>query len=231
MTVDLRPRLFDVDEYYKMGDAGILRKDDRVELIRGRILETHSRCGREPGAYHMFTVHDFERMAEVGILSEDDRVELLEGEILEMAPIGSRHSACVEKLNWLLSQKVDLQQVFVRVQDAVRLDPESQPQPDIVLARFRDDFYKLRHPGPDEIFLLIEVADSSLAYDREVKIGRYALSRVPEVWIVDLLAQTIETYREPAGDHYAVHNVLHKGNLLNPSLLPAVLLSVEDILI
>ena len=231
MTVGLRPRLFNVDESRKMADARILRKADQVELLQGRVVERFPYRGRQPGDYHRFHVLDFERMVSAGILSQDDRVELIEGDLIEMAPIGSRHSACVEKLNWLLSQKVNLQEVFVRVQDSVRFGPESQPQPDIVLARYREDFYKVRHPGPDEIFLVIEVAESSLAYDREVKAPLYASAGVPELWIVNLADRTVETFAEPAGDGYASHHVLHGDALLYPSLLPAVFLRVDEILV
>jgi Uma2 family endonuclease len=231
MAVGTRPRLFSVDEYERMGEAGILSHNDRVELIEGRVLEMDSHCGREPGAPHMFTVHDFEHMAEVGILHEDDRVELVEGDILEMAPIGSRHSACVQNLNRLLSRRVDTDQVSVRVQDAIRLDPETQPQPDIVLARFREDLYKYRQPGADEIFLLIEVADSSLTYDRWVKLPMYARARVPEVWLIDLTSDSVHIFREPASDHYEEHHVAERAESLYPRLLPEFLLKVDEILV
>jgi Uma2 family endonuclease len=233
MTVQVQRRLFTADEYFRMIEAGILTKYDHVELIEGRVLEKYARCDREPGSYHMFTVHDVERMAEAGILHEDSRVELVEGDLIEMAPIGSRHSACVDKLNWLFPQNIDLQQVLLRVQQPVRLDPENQPQPDIVLARTREDFYGLRHPGPDEVLLLIEVAESSLLYDRDVKLGIYAKGRIPEVWIVDLQAEAIETLQEPAGDHYTVHHVLGRGHSIHPAIHPGmvpVLLKVDEIL-
>lgn len=229
MVVKLQRRLFTTDEYFRMVAAGILTKDDHVELIQGRVLEKYARCGKAPGSHHMFTVHDFERMAEEEILLEDDRVELVEGDLIEMAPIGSRHSACVDKLNWLLSQKLDLQQILVRVQQPVRLDPETQPQPDIVLARLREDFYGLRHPGPDEVLLLIEVAESSLAYDRDVKLQMYARARVPEVWLVDLQAEAIETFQEPAGDYYAVRHAFGRGQAVYAGRVP-VLLQVDEIL-
>jgi Uma2 family endonuclease len=117
------------------------------------------------------------------------------------------------------------------VQDAIRLDPETQPQPDIVLARFREDLYKYRQPGADEILLLIEVADSSLSYDRWVKLPMYARSRVPEVWLVDLTNEVVEIFREPAGDHYEEHHVVRRGDSLYPRLLPEFLLKADEILV
>jgi Uma2 family endonuclease len=126
---------------------------------------------------------------------------------------------------------VDLQKVFVRIQDSIRLDPETQPQPDVVLARFREDFYKLRHPGPDEVFLVIEVADSSLAYDLGVKTRLYAAARVPDDWVVNLSDRSVEVFADAAGDHYEKHHVLRGNDLLYPTLLPALLLHVDEVFV
>jgi Uma2 family endonuclease len=116
-----------------------------------------------------FSVHEYHRMAEVGILSEDDRVELIEGEILEMSPIGSRHAACVDRLNRLLNGFADLSAI-VRVQSPILLDVNSEPEPDISLLRPSDDFYAGGHPTPGDVLLLIEVADTSVERDLEVKL-------------------------------------------------------------
>ena len=132
-----------------------------------------------------FTVDEYHRMGQVGILGEDDRVELLEGEIVEMAPIGSRHQATVDRLTRLFSGRM-ADAVLVRVQGPVRLAEDSEPQPDVTLLRLRDDFYATAHPGPEDVILLVEVSDSSIEYDREVKLPHYARQVIPEVWIVDL---------------------------------------------
>src|SRR5437763_8245671 len=116
-----------------------------------------------------FNVDEYHRMAEAGILSEDDRVELIEGEIVEMSPIGVRHNACIDRLNALLNRYAT-PSAIVRVQGSVRLSDLSEPQPDIALLRFRDDFYGSGQPGTGDILLLIEAADSSLGYDRGVKL-------------------------------------------------------------
>ena len=125
---------------------------------------------------HQFTVDEYHRMSEAGVFGEDDRVELIEGDILEMAPIGSRHAACVTRLNRLLSSRL-ASDVIVRVQDPILLDDGSEPQPDVVVARFQADFYESKHPGPRDLLLVIEVAESSLGFDRDVKMGLYARAR------------------------------------------------------
>jgi Uma2 family endonuclease len=136
-------------------------------------------------ARRLFTVAEYHKMAEAGILSEDDRVELLEGEIVAMSPIGSRHAGLVNRLNRLFSQRAG-DQVVVSVQNPVRLGGYSEPQPDLALLRPRADFYTSSHPGPEDVLLAVEVAETSAAVDREVKVPLYARFGVPEVWLVDL---------------------------------------------
>jgi hypothetical protein len=136
-------------------------------------------------ARRLFTVAEYHKMAEAGILSEDDRVELLEGEIVAMSPIGSRHAGTVKRL---LDQFIPLQgarRVILSVQDPIRLGEYSEPQPDLALLRPRADFYASSHPGPEDVLLIIEVADQSAAVDREVKVPLYARWGIPEVcwWI------------------------------------------------
>jgi Uma2 family endonuclease len=118
-----------------------------------------------PVSTYRFTVDDFHRMGEAGIFSEDDRVELLDGEIIEMTPIGSRHAACVDRLNRLLTSRLGTAAI-VRIQSPVRLDDRSEPQPDITVLQSRTDFYEQAHPGPQDILLLIEVMDRSGELDR-----------------------------------------------------------------
>jgi Uma2 family endonuclease len=182
-------------------------------------------------ARHRFTVHDYYRMAEAGILHEDERVELLDGEIIEMTPIGSRHSSIVERLNWLFSQRLDLTQTLVRVQDPIRLSPNTEPQPDIAIVAFREDFYRLRHPGPDEVLLLIEVADSSLLYDHEIKVPLYARAGVPEVWVINANASLLDVFRQPSSSGYLEHRQLDTfaNNLIVPDSLPQIILRVREI--
>src|SRR5688572_27763630 len=143
---------------------------------------------------HRLTVADYHRMGEVGILPPDARVELIDGELIDMAPIGSLHAGKVNRLVKLLAQVVGDDAVLV-VQNPVELGEYTAPQPDLALARPRADFYERRHPGPKDLRLVIEVADTSERLDRDVKVGLYARHRIPETWLVDLRAKCLERYR------------------------------------
>jgi Uma2 family endonuclease len=178
---------------------------------------------------HRFSVEAYYRMAECGILPHDARVELLDGEIVEMAPIGDRHAACVDWLTHALATTV-AEQAIVRVQNPVRLGPRSEPQPDVTLLRFRPDFYRAGHPGPADVLLLIEVGDSSVAFDREVKTPLYAGAGIPEVWIVDLLADCIEVYRRPGARGYAEVTRHLRGGRMSPAALPDIVVDVSAVL-
>ncbi|WP_295429908.1 Uma2 family endonuclease [uncultured Thiodictyon sp.] len=151
---------------------------------------------------HRLSVADYHRMGETGILGPELRTELIDGEIIEMPPIGHPHAGTVKLLANLLKETVGSAAVLA-VQDPVWLNDHSEPLPDIALLRPRSDYYRNGHPGPDDVLLLIEVADSSLRYDREVKIPRYARAGIPEVWLVDLGGSALSIYREPGASGYA----------------------------
>jgi len=176
-----------------------------------------------------FNVEEYYLMAKAGILSEDDRVELIDGEIVEMPPIGSPHAPTVMRLIQLLSQQVG-SRALVNVQNPVRLGEHSEPQPDIALLRPRDDFYAAAHPGPQDVLLLIEIADTSIDYDREVKSPLYARAGIPEYWLVDLAGQRIEVYRDPAAGEYRQLRLVRRGERLAPEALPSLEMSSSDIL-
>jgi Uma2 family endonuclease len=176
-----------------------------------------------------FSVHDYYRMAEAGILREDDRVELIEGEIVEMPPIGSQHSSVTLRLHTLLSRLLSPDRALILVQDAVRLSDTSEPQPDIALLRPRSDFYSGEHPGPGDVLLLIEVADSSLAYDRNIKLPLYARSGIAEVWIVDLATETVHVHREPTGDSYRASASVSRDGSIAPAAFPDLNLNVDEV--
>jgi Uma2 family endonuclease len=176
-----------------------------------------------------FTVAEYYRMAEAGILGEDDRVELIEGEILVMSPIGSRHAAAVGRLNRFFSQGAGTA-ALVRVQDPIHLGDRAEPQPDIALVRPRDDFYAGAHPGPEDVLLLVEVADTSLRYDRLVKVPLYARMGIREVWVVDLDDGSVEVHRQPSPQGYGEVQRLRRGQRLAPLALPEVEIAVEDLL-
>ncbi|HIC95230.1 TPA: Uma2 family endonuclease [Candidatus Bipolaricaulota bacterium] len=178
---------------------------------------------------HKFTVDDYHRMAKAGILSEDDRVELIEGEIVAMAPIGDRHAGTVDFLAESFFRYLG-DQVQVRVQSPIRLGEHSELQPDLALLKRRPDFYRDRHPSPQEVLLSVEVAETSPEYDREVKIPLYARFGVSEVWLVDLEAGAVEVYRGPSGEGYQQQEVLRRGEVISPKAFPEIELPVGEIL-
>jgi Uma2 family endonuclease len=148
-----------------------------------------------------FTRAEYYRMAEVGILGRRDRVELIRGEIIEMSPIGRRHGAFVDNLNRLLVLRLP-DHVIVRVQGPVALADDTEPEPDLTVLRRRDVPYKEREAWAEDALLVIEVADSSLAYDRSTKRRLYAEAGIPEYWVVDCTAETVEVHRGPGPDGY-----------------------------
>jgi len=176
-----------------------------------------------------FTVDEYHRMSEAGILSETDRVELIEGEIVKMSPIGKLHAACVKRLNKGLNRKVG-DDAIVSVQDPIRLDDYSEPEPDIALLKPRADFYAQDLPTAEDVLLIIEVADSSVEYDRTVKLPLYAKAGVPETWLANLREDRIEAYSEPVNGVYQRVRIINRGEIVSPTGLPTLLLTAEEIL-
>lgn len=177
----------------------------------------------------LFTVDDYYRMAEVGILKPEDRVELLEGEIVEMSPIGNRHAGCVNRVTDLFTF-LFRGKAIVTVQNPARLNQYNEPQPDFVLAKTRTDYYASRHPTGEDIYLMVEIADSSLRKDRNVKVPIYARLGIPEVWIADLQQDRILIFRDPAGNAYKTTLTLHRGESLSVLAFPEINFKVEDVL-
>lgn len=177
---------------------------------------------------HRFTVADYHRMAEAGIFDEDSRVELIRGQIVDMAAIGTAHLGMVIRLNTLLADLVG-KAGLVSVQNPVRLDDGSEPQPDLTVLRHRPDYYETETPGPSAVLLLIEVADTTLRYDREVKIPLYAESGVGECWLVDLAGKAVEVYREPEGGRYAQVRRIGREDILGIAALPGATLAAVEL--
>ncbi len=176
-----------------------------------------------------FTVEQYHKMAESGILTENDRVELIRGEIIEMSPIGRRHAACVNRLVRLFTQCLG-ERMILSPQNPVELDDTSEPQPDIVLLQPREDFYESASPQASDIFLLIEVADTTVQYDRQVKIPLYAEDNIAEVWLVDINGQCVEVYREPASDGYQNIQKFERGQTLSILAFGDVNITVNEVL-
>lgn len=176
-----------------------------------------------------FSVEEYHQMVQVGILKEDDRVELVEGEILEMTPIGPRHAVCVDGLTHRLVEALGSRAV-VRVQGPISLGPHSEPQPDLAVLRPPLTRYREAHPGPADLFLVVEVAESSVADDARRKLPLYARAGVREAWLVNLPAQTIEVHRGPTREGYQDVRTLGRGQRFAPEAFPDCTLTVDDIL-
>ena len=177
---------------------------------------------------YRFNVENYVQMLEAGILKKDDRVELLCGEILQMSPIGTRHQACVNHLTQYLVLALQ-QSAIVSVQNAVRLTRDSQPQPDLAILEPRLDFYADRYPRPEDILLLIEIADSTLSFDRDIKIPLYARAGVRETWLVDLNGSCVEVYCDPSESGYRTKQTFDPGDRLAPTALPNISVAVDRI--
>ncbi len=175
-----------------------------------------------------FTVEEFYRMADAGIFTEDDRVELIEGDIVTMMPIGARHAACVNRLNHMLARMIG-DDVIVSVQNPLRLDEKNEVLPDIVVLRFRPDFYANAHPTPEDVLLVVEVAETSLAYDRETKVPLYARHDIPECWLVNLQDNVVEVYRQPSPHGYKEVHYLRSEDTLRPLAFTDIAIPVSEL--
>jgi Uma2 family endonuclease len=176
-----------------------------------------------------FSVGEYYRMGEAGLFSEDDRVELIEGEVIEMNPIGSRHAACVGRLTKLLERSAG-DVAIVWVQNPVQISDYSEPLPDVALLKRRDDFYSQANPGPSDVLLIIEVADSSVGYDREVKVPLYARAGIQEVWLVNLPEDVIEIYARPTDGTYRGARLVKRGESLTATSVSTLTLDADSIL-
>ena len=177
----------------------------------------------------LFTVDDYYAMAHAGILGQDDRVELIEGEVIQMAPIGSRHQAVVDRVTRLFVTRVG-DRAIVRVQGPLRLAPITEPQPDLQLLAPRDDFYAAAHPSQYEALLVVEVADTSLRFDRGQKAAIYARRGVLELWIVDVAGERILVRREPSRSGYGESLAIGRGESLSPQAFPDMVVSTAELL-
>jgi Uma2 family endonuclease len=174
----------------------------------------------------LFSVDEYIRMEDAGILSPVERLELIRGEIIVISPMSPRHQAAVDRgtQTWVELLKG---RAILRPQGAVVLDRFAAPQPDFALLRPREDFYSKKHPGADDIFLIIEISDSSLEYDTTVKLALYAILRIAEYWVADQQHERLLVYSDPEGDSYRTVRELQRGESLAPRLLPDYQVSVD----
>ena len=178
---------------------------------------------------HRFSVKEYYRMAETGVLSPNARVELLNGEIIDMSPIGPFHGGLVKRLNRIFNLK-SRGRWIVSTQDPLHLDDHSEPEPDLMLLKPVPNDYTSSHPQSSDVLLLIEVADTTLEYDREEKLPAYGRAGVAEVWIVNLNDATIEVYREPHFAGYGSKTISRAGNEIAPLAFPDATVDVAELL-
>jgi Uma2 family endonuclease len=171
---------------------------------------------------HQFSVAQYHQMIDAGIFAPDDRLELIHGELVKMSPINRRHAAGVDRLNLLLANRLN-RRALHRIQNPITL-ADSEPQPDIAIVRWRDDFYLVGHPTPPDIYWVIEVADTSITYDRGIKVPLYLSADIPEVWLINLDEDCLEVYRhkEP--------QILHRGQTITPLQFPELVFRVDELL-
>ena len=173
-------------------------------------------------ARHKLNVRDYHRMADAGIFGEDDRIELIDGDLIDMAPIGPEHAAVVNRLTEAFVMAC-AGRAIVSIQNPIQIDELSEPQPDVAILRRREDFYATGgHPGPADILLLVEAADSSLRFDRTVKLPLYARAGIAELWIVDLKRRVLDAYKGPAGNGYRENTTHRAGEELALVLAPEI---------
>lgn len=175
---------------------------------------------------HRFDAEEYHRMLEVGLLSEDDRVELIGGEIVEMTPIGWRHVQCINRLTMLLARFAAGTEYVVSVQNPVRTGPSDEPQPDITVIRERPGTL----PTPEDVALIVEVAETSLTYDRDVKLPLYAEAGIPEVWIVDLRGRKVEVHSSPSPEGYRASRSAGPGEQLRSATVEGLSVAVQEVL-
>lgn len=173
-----------------------------------------------------FTVDQYHQMAEQGILHCEENVELIEGEIISMSPIGFRHAFVTNYLANYFAQKLQ-DKTFVSVQNPISFSDRSEPQPDIALLKPSENFYSDRLPQATDILLLLEVADSSLTYDREVKIPLYAQHQINEIWLINLTQNQLERYTDPLNNRYQNQTIFYPNQKLTSLAFPELELSLD----
>ena len=224
-----RLRLFDADEYFAMRDAGIFAEDEYLELIGGEILFRHPEVGgpeRRP-----FTNAEYHALAEAGVLGPDERVQLVAGDIIVMSPVGNPHAECVDLIDDAFTPlRLVPARARIRVQGPMVMPDYSEPEPDLMLLKLKEGGYISGHPRPEDVLLLVEVSDSTLRYDRDVKMSLYAAAGVPEAWLVNLREDWIESNTQPSADGYRVTRRYELGDTIAPQAFPDLAIPVERII-
>ena len=191
-------------------------------------LQAHAPTSTAPSR-HRITVEEYERMIAANVWPEDERLELVEGELVHMSPINARHAAAVKRLTELLRDQLG-KRALAGVQDPIVLDDQSEPEPDISVLRRRADYYANAHPSPADVLLIIEISDTTLEYDRDVKARLYARAGILETWVVDLNGDRVIVFRDLGNGEYTRMESIRRGADVTPTAFPDVLLRADDIL-
>jgi Uma2 family endonuclease len=217
---------FSLDHYERMVELGAFAPpyDIHVELMRGVIVE------KGVGRPAKFSLEHYEHMVRVGAFDPpfNIRAELIQGEILMMSPIGPPHHHFLQVLTDWSYEVAPRDQIAVHVQSPIRISTTgSEPQPDLVWTPRRD--FSRQHPNPEDVLLLVEVAESSLNYDRAIKLPTYALAGIVDYWIVNLIDEQIEVYRKPSGRSYQDKSIYRGDAEIHPLALPTATLKPSQL--
>lgn len=175
------------------------------------------------------SVEDYHQMAESGILEPGERVELVEGQIIQMAAKGTAHSAAVSRIEKLLRSRLG-DQALLRFQDPIRLNDYSEPEPDVAVVHPNPIFYEDHHPTSSEVFLLIEVSDKTLKFDREVKSPAYARAGISEYWVLDVNAHKLHVYRLPSANGYQSETIMSEELTVAPLAFSECTIAIKEML-
>ncbi len=177
----------------------------------------------------IFTVSEYHKMVDAGVFVGNSDFELIEGEIVKKMTVGDYHISCVNRLTMLLTPHL-AGKAIVSIQNPVVIGELSEPEPDATILKFREDFYASGKATAEDVLLLIEVSDSSVKYDRDVKIPIYAEAEVSEVWLINLPRQMIEVYSKPEKGKYKNVEKIKKNQTIAPKFIPELKIKVTDIL-
>lgn len=218
-------RLWTVDEYHQMAEAGILQPDERVELLTGQVIEKYS-----DWTPRLWTVDEYYRMAEVGILQPDERVELVAGQLItKMSPQGTPHATAIRLTRRLLDDCLG-EQVLIQTQLPIRLNNHSEPEPDVAVVMPDELRYADHHPMPSEIYFLIEVADTTLKGDCNLKAREYAKSEIADYWVLDVNNRQLHVFREPTQNGYQSEVILEGNGMISPLQFPDLIIAISEML-
>ncbi len=251
-TIGIQRYRFNVEQYSRMAEAGIVPRGSDVELLEGVVMDLSPTVGNRchpslkggvtrflnevsgldtefDTRIHKYTFDEYHEMGEAGIFKTGDRVELIDGEIVLMPPIGSSHAAGTARCTRIFTMAVG-ERAIVWAQNPVHLPDGGEPEPDIALIRPRPDYYQSSLPASSDVLLAVEVSDTTARFDRSVKVPLYALNGIRETWLLLLSEETIEVFRDPGTEGYQRTMRFHRGESLSPEAIPDLQFSVDELL-